>query len=194
MATSSLIINETDQKGTKLQRTVTFTNEDADREKLLTFAQGLNGLLTNNFVEAKRVQKVDLDTEPDGGWHSGSDVGYDVIPYPEAVTDPDEDKESPTITLSPTTITTSALKTALTNADYYDVSIAYNGDGTLYVDYLIFANDEVTPLGVKIVDGNKLRFYADSFTNNNLSAYSVTVRSTTTDTCNPATATFSITE
>lgn len=189
MAENSLIINATSPLGDKIQRTVTYTNDEADRDKLLTFAQGINALSTNNFLEAKRVQKVDLDTEPDGGWHGGSDIGYDVIPYPEAATAPDEDKESPTITLTPATVTTTALEQAFASADYYEVTVSYNGDGVLYTDY---QPDWQFIFGVKIV-GDKLRVYHNAVDTAGFTAGTVTVRSTTTDNCNPASATFTVT-
>lgn len=192
MANSSLLINATDQAGNKLQRSVTCTAEDAARDKLLTFAQGLNGLLTNNFVEAKRVQKVDLDTEPDGGWKPGGSGGYEVVPYPEATTTPDESKNTPTITLSPTTITRESINQALDNDNHYDVTIAYDGDGELYIDYV--PTNANLPVGAAIINGNTLRIFKDGTMNGSTVQiiFNYIVRSTTTATCNPASATFSV--
>lgn len=200
MAESSLIINATDQAGNKLQRTMTFASDVADRDKMLTFAQGINGLLTNNFVEAKRVQKVDLDDDPDGGYKQGA--GYEVIGYPEDASEPDESKTTPTITLSQSTITLTDYTAALADNYFYDVDITYDGDGSLYV-----ANPQVgggrmrsnqTPFG-NIIDDNgtkKLRFAVDeaykSAPYSNVNG-AVSVCSGTTDNCNPASATFTIT-
>lgn len=194
MAESSLIINATNQRGDKSQRSVTFASDSADRDKMLTFARGINALTTNNFVEAKRIQKVSLDDDPNGGWHSGSDVGYDVIPYPEAVIAPDASKTTPTITLTPATVTKTAITQAFTNAIYYDVSITYNGDGTLYVDYFSSAG---SPEGCRIVNDNgyKLRIFRNSSLplSSAFSYGTYSVRSTATDTCNQASATFTVT-
>lgn len=192
MANSSLIINETSQQGNKLQRTVTFTNDDADREKLLTFAQGLNGLLTNNFVEAKRIQKVDLDEEPDGGWKPGGSGGYEVVPYPEATTTPDASKNTPTITLSPTTIAKNSINQALDKDNHYDVTIAYDGDGELYIDYV--PTNTNLPVGATIINGNTLRIFKDGTSDGSTVdiIFTYTIRSTTTATCNPASATFRV--
>lgn len=142
--------------------------------------------MAESFTILKRTVTY---TSEDAGRGTGG-IGYDVIPYPEAASEPDASKTTPTITLSPTTITTGALKTALTNADYYDVTISYNGDGTLYVELLVDRSD-LYVFAAKIVDGNKLRIFKDECME--IDAFNYTVRSTTTDTCNPAAATFSIT-
>ena len=197
MADNALILNATDQAGNKLQRSITCTAEDAARDKLLTFAQGINGLLTNNFVEAKRIQKVNLDDDPDGGWHSGNDIGYDVIPYPEAASEPDASKTTPTLTLGTTSMQSTALDTALTDAGHYDVAVAYNGDGTLYLDYIAAGLLGGSIYAARIVNDNgyKLRFYGDPFiAESGGFAATYTIRSTTTDTCNQASATFTITD
>lgn len=194
MVENSLLINAVDPLGNKSQRTVTYTGAAAARDKMLTFAQGINALSTNNFVDAKHVQKVNLDDDPDGGYKPGG--GYDVIGWLDysmpSATDPE--KTTPTITLSPTTITKADLTAALESNGYYDVTVTYDGDGKLY-PYITF--NERRAVGIDpspiIVDDNgtkKMRIFGHL---NKGSQSDVYVRSTATDTCNAASATFSIT-
>lgn len=122
--------------------------------------------------------------------------GYDVIGWLDYSMTPDTDPEktTPTITLSPTTITKADLDAALDSNGYYDVTVTYDGDGKLY-PYAYFNERQTvglipTPI---IVDDNgtkKMRIFAHL---NNSTANNMFVRSTATDTCNAVHATFSIT-
>ena len=57
---TSLIINSTDQKGNKLQKTITNIRSTAQSEALKTWAQGLNAITTNNEVGITKVVTTDL--------------------------------------------------------------------------------------------------------------------------------------
>lgn len=200
MSEDSLIINATDQAGNKLQRSVTCTAEDAARDKMLTFAQGINNLLTNNFVEAKHVQKVNLDDDPDGGYKPNA--GYDVIGLPEDTIEPDASKTNPNLQLVPEEISAADLRAAIADTYFYDVGINYNGDGKLYIVQNDGQNGTLirpdAGLGAKIIDDNgtkKLRVTVCEFKRTNSSGFycDLIVRSTTTATCNQASATFTVT-
>lgn len=43
--------------------TLTYVNPDADSATLKSFARKLNGLTTNNYQEANRIQSINVDTE-----------------------------------------------------------------------------------------------------------------------------------
>lgn len=194
MNENALIINSTDLLGNKLQRTVTCTNDGAARDKMLTLAQGINALSTNTLVEAKRVEKVDLDEDPDGGYKPGA--GFDVINLPDD-TPADEGKNNPTITLSSSVVAKNTMNSYFSEVGYYDAAtITYDGDGVLYIEPYSFSggvNVTARPT-CKIIDDNgtkKLRFF--SFLHkavNNGVVYNI--RSTATDSCNTATATFTV--
>lgn len=64
MAKTSLIVTSTAATdGKKLQKTLTDINSAATNEQLKSFAQVLNGLTTNTYVETNRVDRVNCDTE-----------------------------------------------------------------------------------------------------------------------------------
>ena len=68
MAKISIALNTTDvATGKKLQKTLTDINAAATSEQIKTFAQALNNLTTNNYVETNRIEKTNVDTEEAGG-------------------------------------------------------------------------------------------------------------------------------
>lgn len=68
MAKTSLIISSTSvSDGKKLQKTLTDINSAATNDQLKSFAQVLNNLTTNTYLETNRVDRSNCDTEDDGG-------------------------------------------------------------------------------------------------------------------------------
>lgn len=158
--------------------------------------------MTENSLILKRTVTY---TSEDASRGTGG-IGYEVIPYPEPTIEPDANKESPTITLTPATMDARDLGVFFLNPGYHDIDISYNGDGTLYVDYIIydprFSNFYCYGQTAKIINDNgyKLRLYSDfrmattDFYPDETLPVSFTVRATATDTCNQASATFTITD
>lgn len=63
---TSLIINATNS-GKKLQKAITNINPDKSNSVLKEFAQKVNALTTNNYVDATRVNKMSVEeTAPSG--------------------------------------------------------------------------------------------------------------------------------
>ena len=61
---TSVSINFTEAaSGKKGQRAITDINPDATSAQIKTFAQALNGITTNNYVETNRIQTINVDTE-----------------------------------------------------------------------------------------------------------------------------------
>ena len=108
MATNtSLVLGSVTQSGDKNQKTIIEVNGDTDSVILREFSEQLNGLTTNTFGEAVRVDKIGLDSIP------GS-----VAP-----------PATPTLTLSPTVVSSRANETI---APYCATcTVTYSGDGTL---------------------------------------------------------------
>ena len=68
MAKTSIIVNTTEAgTGKKLQKTLTDINANASNQQLVSFAQALNSLTTNTYVETNRVDKSNCDEEAGGG-------------------------------------------------------------------------------------------------------------------------------
>lgn len=64
MAKTNLQIKSTNAAtGAKMTTTLTYVNPEANSATLKQFAQKLNRLTTNNYVEADRVQSINVDTE-----------------------------------------------------------------------------------------------------------------------------------
>lgn len=100
MAKTNLQIKSTNAAtGAKMTTTLTYVNPDANSATLKNFAQKLNNLTTNNYVEADRVQSINVDTE---------DVP--IIPTP---------KESPNLTIGNWGQSQSG----------FEAQVSYEGDG-----------------------------------------------------------------
>ena len=68
MAKVSVALNSTEAAtGKKLQKTLTDINASATSAQIKTFAQALNNLTTNNYIETNRIEKTNVDTEESGG-------------------------------------------------------------------------------------------------------------------------------
>ena len=81
---TSLIINAT-QNGKKVTKAITNINPEKDNATLKTFAQKVNALTTNNYVDATRVNKMSVE-EADAGGGSTGELTFTVTHYPhEAV-------------------------------------------------------------------------------------------------------------
>ena len=63
---TSLIINSTDTNNKKLQKTIACVNPAVSNSDLKTFAQMTNNLTTNQFVDANRVDRSNVDEEGGG--------------------------------------------------------------------------------------------------------------------------------
>lgn len=64
MATRSLILTSTAAgTGKKLQKTITDVNPEATSAQLKTFAQKINALTTNSYVQTDCIDKCNVDTE-----------------------------------------------------------------------------------------------------------------------------------
>lgn len=61
---TSISLNYTEAaSGKKGQRSITDINPNATSAQIKTFAQSLNALTTNNYVETNRIQTLNVDTE-----------------------------------------------------------------------------------------------------------------------------------
>lgn len=110
---TSLIINSTDSNGKAYQKSISNINPEKANATLGEFAQMLNGLSTNTYVNASRVDKSDV-TEEGGGSGGGSTPA----------------KTEPTLT-----ITVDESKFPLGGTYTYDGDgdiFAYASEGTLY--------------------------------------------------------------
>ena len=68
MAKTSLIISSTAvSDGKKLQKTLTDINSAATNDQLKSFAQVLNNLTTNTYIETNRVDRTNCDSESGAG-------------------------------------------------------------------------------------------------------------------------------
>lgn len=68
MAKISIALNSTEAAtGKKFQKTLTDINAAATSTQIKTFAQALNALTTNNYVETNRIEKTNVDTEEASG-------------------------------------------------------------------------------------------------------------------------------
>ena len=72
---TSLIINATNS-GKKVTKAITNINHDKDNTILKTFAQKVNALTTNNYVDATRVNKMSVNEE--GGGSGGGTIVVDM--------------------------------------------------------------------------------------------------------------------
>lgn len=63
---SSLIINATNS-GKKVTKAITNINPEKDNSILKTFAQKVNALTTNSYVDATRVNKMSVEEQGGGG-------------------------------------------------------------------------------------------------------------------------------
>ena len=116
MAKRSLILTSTSNQGKKLQKTITDINPSADGNALKSFAQKLNAMTTNTYVQTDCIDKFNVDTE---------------IP-------PIDTRQTPTLSFTPPTLEQVRTGTQAT-------AIVYNGDGKVYVrresgcDYVTFS-------------------------------------------------------
>lgn len=72
---TSLIINSTDSNGKAYQKSISNINPEKANATLGEFAQMLNGLSTNTYVNASRVDKSDVTEEGGGSGGSGKTEG-----------------------------------------------------------------------------------------------------------------------
>lgn len=63
MAKRSLILTSTSNQGKKLQKTITDINPNAGAVALKGFAQKLNAMTTNTYVQTDCIDKFNVDTE-----------------------------------------------------------------------------------------------------------------------------------
>ena len=63
MAKRSLILTSTSNQGKKLQKTITDINPNAGAVALKSFAQKLNAMTTNTYVQTDCIDKFNVDTE-----------------------------------------------------------------------------------------------------------------------------------
>ena len=114
--TTSVILASTDTTGKKLQKTLTNINPSATSTQLKTFAQGLNGLTTNTYIETNRIDRITCDT----------DTGSTSTTPPA--------KTTPTLTLQTSTATTAQIFSAMEGDEgLFEIEYTYDGDGTLSV-------------------------------------------------------------
>lgn len=105
MAKRSLILTSTSNQGKKLQKTITDINPNAGAVALKGFAQKLNAMTTNTYVQTDCIDKYNVDTE---------------IP-------PVDTRQTPTITFDAST------PAPTTSADFNKtIYLNYNGDGIVY--------------------------------------------------------------
>lgn len=101
MATTNITITSSDTNNNSVQKTITGINPDATSAQLVSTAQKIVALTDNTYVKTDRVDKTNCDTEASG-------------------------KQTPTLTLSQSTVT-------LTGSNVYTtIPITYDGDGQLY--------------------------------------------------------------
>ena len=166
---TSLIINATDSNGT-LTKTVTDVNSQTPGSVAHEFGRKINALSTNTFVGVNRVDKELLDGT----------------------------KTTPTLTLSKNADTLANIFHATDASGSYTVDITYDGDGKISADFMaeptgdeprtmpltwgINADGQLVIVGIHVERGIP-----------NFFGGTITVRASATDTCNPVTATFTIT-
>lgn len=106
MAKRSLILTSTSNQGKKLQKTITDINPNAGAVALKGFAQKLNAMTTNTYVQTDCIDKYNVDTE---------------VP-------PIDTRQTPTLSI-PTVPTLAQVK-----ANSADLIItSYTGDGNVYL-------------------------------------------------------------
>ena len=121
MATTSIIVNSTNS-GKVLQKTITNVNPNADNDKLATWGQMLTALTDNTYTKTDRVDKANCDTE--------------------------SSKPTPTLTLSPTSVTAATMNQGSTQ----NITYTYSGDATtIQLGAPTETTYQITPVG-----GNKV--------------------------------------
>jgi len=106
VAKVNLQIKTTDVNDKNQTTTISYANPNASDQVLKTFAQKIVALSTDMYRETNKIETTNLDTE--------------------------SSKTTATITLSSTSITKAALKTALSSKQPHTVSFTYSGDGVVY--------------------------------------------------------------
>ena len=74
---TSLIINATNS-GKKVTKAITNINPEKDNSTLKTFAQMVNGLTTNTYVDATRINKQSVNEADAGGGSTPADITLTV--------------------------------------------------------------------------------------------------------------------
>lgn len=77
---TSLIINATTTAGKKAAKAISNINPDKDNTILKTFAQKVNSLTTNTYVDATRVNKMSVNEEGGGSTTPTIDIDYSHFP------------------------------------------------------------------------------------------------------------------
>ena len=95
----------------KFGKTISDISATATPAQIKAFAQSLNSLSTNSYVETYRIERLNCDTA-----------------------EPTPSKPVPTLTLASATATISDITSAMASAEgLYENAITYNGDGVLSV-------------------------------------------------------------
>lgn len=117
MAKTAIVLNATEMtSGKRLTKTLTDINVNATNAQIKSFAQALNGLTTNVYLETNRVDKTNCDTESGGGSGGGDTSGG--VGQPEVFTTKaynTSDQSIATVTI--TKYTYEQAQAALTGAD-----------------------------------------------------------------------------
>ena len=164
---NSITYTSTDQLGNKLNKSVTDINANVSGTTLHEFARIANALTTNTLGTVSRVSKVGLDAE----------------------------KLTPTLTVTPTSITKAQLQTALNSAPYhYIVTVNYDGDGELNWSYVADSiSDSDFSVGKFVSTDDGVKFWLGSISGGVGSTRTITITASETDKYNAASVTLTVT-
>lgn len=164
---NSLTFSATAQSGDKLNKSVTDINVNAAGTVLHEFARRANAMTTNTLGNVNRISKVNLDGE----------------------------KLTPTLTISPASITTAQLQTALSSAPYhYIANVTYDGDGELGWTVGCDSPSDSNFSAGKFVRDDGIKFWVGSVTGQAGAKRTFTITAAATDNFNAASATLTITD
>ena len=114
-------LTATDNTGAKVKTNISNVNPEATNTTVKNFAQMLNSLTTNSYVQTAKTISLICDTD------------QDITPTPSPTPTPSE-KLTPTLTLENASATMAEIFAAMqTDEGLYENPITYNGDGVLSV-------------------------------------------------------------
>lgn len=160
---NSITYTSTDQLGNKLNKSVTDINANVSGTTLHEFARIANALTTNTLGTVSRVSKVGLDAE----------------------------KLTPTLTLSPSSVSENYKHPVLNTAPYhFIIDINYDGDGELDCTAV---DDHEFWTWKFVKDGDSIKLYAGTQAGGVYTDMSLIVTASETDKYNAASVTLTVT-
>lgn len=178
MAKTDVKLYSIDTYGKATTATISDVNPDATSSQLVQMGRLFNNLTQNTYTKTDRINTINCDTEGGGN------------------------KQTPTITLTTSSISLAELKTALTGGNHFKYinGISYNGDGKLYCFISPNSANPSSYVAVTCVYGtdntNKTFSFvsgSDDLVNSITAPFDVIIRADETDNYTAATATFTVT-